>query len=214
MIKRDLEKILLFDLGNILVRLNSVNEIWTGTDPSLPRDLPELDQLWSRSQAVVDYETGRIRSLPAFYTAVGKEVPIAVSEDEFYRIFNQAIGDTFPETHAMLALLQDRYRLFLLSNTSREHWAICRDALHLDGYFTKTFLSYDMGIMKPDPASYQIAIDGIGVDPENIWYYDDRAENVYGAINKGINAHISFGGITLINDLRKHGFIGSDELCS
>jgi putative hydrolase of the HAD superfamily len=207
------DRILLFDLGNILVRLNSVNGIWTGTGDNAQQDFPELDQLWSRSQAVADYETGRLQSLRAFYDAVRKEVPIAVCEDEFYRIFNQAIGDVFPETHAMLARLQKQYRLFLLSNTSREHWAICRDALNLEGYFTKTFLSYEMGIMKPDPASFQIAIDGIGVDPEIIWYYDDRAENVNGAIEKGINAHISFGGTTLINDLRNHGFIGQAGLC-
>lgn len=210
MTKRKSDRILLFDLGNILVRLNSVEGIWA--DAGVRQALPATDQLWARSQAVADYETGRIQSLPAFYEAICEEVPITVNYDEFYRIFNQAIGDVFPETHAMLAHLQKQYRLFLLSNTSREHWAICRDMLNLAGYFEKTFLSFEMGIMKPDPAAFQIAIDGIGADPENIWYYDDRIENVSCAVDMGINAQISFGGMPIINDLRKNGFIGPDDL--
>ena len=176
MIFSENDRILLFDLGNILVSLNSVHEIWAGLKTGNDAEKTELDQLWSHSKAVFDYESGRIETLQDFYAAIKKEVPVTVSEDEFYMIFNQAIGDVFPETHQLLKGLSRRFRLFLLSNTSQAHWAICRDAHHLDGYFVKTFLSFEMGCMKPDPAAFQWAIQGIGTNPENIWYYDDRVE--------------------------------------
>lgn len=208
------DRILLFDLGNILVSLNSVRGLWTGLPAGSTAGTTALDQLWSHSKAVIDYESGRIDSLQEFYAAIKKEMPITVPEDEFNFIFNQAIGDVFPETRQLLTLLSRRYRLFLLSNTSQAHWAICRDTHHLDVFFVKTFLSYEMGCMKPDPAAFQITIQEIGVNPDNIWYYDDRAENVIEAIKHGINAHISFGGNTLINDLRKHGFVDENSFSS
>ena len=198
-------KILLFDLGNILVSLNSVDAIWSGGNPDGPVD---AHLHWSRSTAVRDYESGRIPSLASFYAALRQEADIKVDENEFYAIFNNAIGEVFPGTYSLLQELKEKHPLYLLSNTSEAHWAICRDQQKLDTYFTKALLSYEMGVMKPDPRAFELAIAAIQSDPQNIWYYDDRKENVDIASKLGFNAYVSFGGDTLINDLRNHGFLG------
>jgi len=65
--------------------------------------------------------------------------------------------------------------------------------------------------MKPDTRIYQAARQQIDVCPENTWYYDDREENVREALNQGYQAHTSLIGKTLINDLRKHGFLNDQE---
>lgn len=196
-------KILLFDLGNILVQLNSVDSLFKkeGQKEML------IDLFWSESKAVRDYESGRISSLKDFYKALKKEKPSVVSEFLFYDLFCKIIGDVFPNTRSLLSKLKDQYPLFLLSNTNETHWAVCRYNHQLDKYFNGVFLSYEMGAMKPDPMAFQMAIHAIGCNPQNIWYYDDRKENVKEALKQGINAYKSFGGDPLINDLRKHGFL-------
>jgi len=202
------ERVLMFDLGNILVHLNSVSKIWSGAQS---REDKNLEQRWSASQAVKDLETGRNNSLPAFLEAIRKDVPVTVSEDEFYKIFRQAIGTVPPVIHALLAILKTRYRLYMLSNTSFFHWSVCQDEHQLDRYFEKVFLSCELGVMKPDPRIYQAARQQINVCPENIWYYDDREENIREALNQGYRAYTSFIGTTLINDLRNHGFLNDQE---
>ncbi|NLO37697.1 MAG: HAD family phosphatase [Clostridiaceae bacterium] len=203
------ERVLMFDLGNILVHLNPVSGIWSGYAPQANGN---LEQRWSTSQAVKELETGRNNSLPAFLEAIRQEVPVTVPDDEFYRIFRQAIGTVPAQIHALLALLKKRYRLFMLSNTSFFHWSVCQDEQQLGRYFEKVFLSCDLGVMKPDARIYRLASQQIDVIPENIWYYDDREENVKEARIQGYQAHTSFIGNTLINDLRNHGFIDDQDL--
>jgi putative hydrolase of the HAD superfamily len=41
-------------------------------------------------------------------------------------------------------------------------------------------------ILKPDPRAYQLAIDALGVQPENIVFLDDQMRNVIGANQVGI----------------------------
>jgi putative hydrolase of the HAD superfamily len=198
-------RVLLFDLGNILVSLNAVSAIWQRG--SSAGGSVSTDHFWSSSKAVHDYESGRLPTLKAFYEALRTEHPIDVSEDEFYLIFRNVIGDVFPGTQALLSALRHEYPLYLLSNTSAAHWAICCDEQKLDVFFCKAFLSFKMGVMKPDPRAFQQTIVEMNSDPQNIWFYDDREDNVMIARKLGINAHVSFGGETLYNDLRNHGFI-------
>ena len=47
------ERVLMFDLGNILVHLNSVSKIWSGKES---RDDKNLEKRWSASQAVKDLD--------------------------------------------------------------------------------------------------------------------------------------------------------------
>ena len=199
------QRVLLFDLGNILVQLNSVTDIW---DLAKIKNPPaEKNQLWATSQAVQDYESGRIDSMPGFYAAMARENPLRVSFAEFSRIVENMIDDPFPGTHQLLAGLKKSYNLFLLSNTNAVHWSICQEKHQLETHFQKLFLSYEMGVMKPHPFIYAEVIRLIGIDPQNIWFYDDNERNVIEAKAAGLNAHLSFGGKTLINDLRKHEFI-------
>ncbi len=205
MINNSEERVILFDLGNILVRLNPVTAIW---DLAKIKNPPEdLNLLWAKSAAVTAYETGRIKSLPEFYEAMGQENPLKVDYAEFSDIIANAIADPFPGSHQLLASLKEYYPLYLLSNTNELHWSICQNQHQLGAYFADLFLSYEIGVMKPHPAIYETAIKAINTDPQNIWFYDDNKDNVKKAKEAGINALLSFGGETLNNDLRNSGFL-------
>lgn len=199
--------ILMFDLGNILVKLNEVTSLWPDRQPE-PGTLSFSDR-WSVSKTVHDYETGRIAGLDQFYQLACSELGITVSEDRFKQVFIEVIGDLFDETIPLLTALKPYYQLALLSNTSPDHWLHCRDELGLGGFFDHIFVSYELGVMKPDKRIYEQVLAQLKVDPQTICFFDDREVNVKAAAEMGIHAVHSFGGDRLLNDLRKLKIIES-----
>lgn len=54
--------------------------------------------------------------------------------------------------------------------------------------FDEMFLSYKLGMLKPDDNIYQYVIDKLKASPEDIYFFDDNKENVDSAIRNGIQA--------------------------
>ena len=197
--------LLLFDLGGILVRLNSVDGLWP--DHTRAPGMKPFGERWSDSRVVYDYETGRIANLADFYRAARSEIGITISEEKFDEVFVAIIGDLYEETVPMLSALQGHFPVMMLSNTNEAHWRRCRDKLGLGPFFQRLFLSYEMGVMKPDLRIFQQVLAEIGGNPQNIWYFDDREDNVAAACRLGINGIVSQGGMHLLGDLRHLNFI-------
>ena len=99
------------------------------------------------------------------------------------------------------------YRLGILSNTCPAHWEfICAKRFRLfPSYFDVLALSYELGAMKPDAAAYEAATRLAGVAPQEIFYVDDRRENVQGAIDAGYAAFVFTTAAELAVDLRAAG---------
>ena len=57
----------------------------------------------------------------------------------------------------------------------------------LQGFDSLTW-SYRTGSVKPEPASYRHAIEGLGLPAEEILFVDDRADNIAGAEAAGLQA--------------------------
>jgi len=81
-------------------------------------------------------------------------------------------------------------RLGILSNTNPIDWGFVRSSPFpfLNRCFEQTVLSFEVRSMKPERAIYEAAIERAGVAPEEIFFTDDREENVAGALEAGIDA--------------------------
>lgn len=55
--------------------------------------------------------------------------------------------------------------------------------------FDEMFLSYKLGMLKPDDNIYQYVINKLKASPEDIYFFDDNKENVDSAIRNGIQAY-------------------------
>ena len=58
----------------------------------------------------------------------------------------------------------------------------------LTEFFSAFFTSCYLGVRKPDRRIYQIALDVLQRDPEDVAFVDDRPENVSAAASLGIHA--------------------------
>lgn len=177
-----------FDLGNVLLYFD--HEIAVRQMASLvdrPTDL--IREVVFQSELQTDYETGRIND-EEFHSRFCDAVSASCKLVEL----KHAASDIFrinPGTFQIAARLHTcGYRLGILSNTCHAHWEFISSQTYwlFEHVFEQEILSYEVGSMKPDSKIYQAAIDAAKLAPEQIFFMDDRQENVNGAIEAGMDA--------------------------
>jgi len=127
-----------------------------------------------------------------------------INEDEFFMNFLQELGakedkETIrkmfysiwkPEnaTFGIAQRLKKRYKIFALTNQSREVFGFLREKYGLDKIFEDIFASYNVKFAKPDPRFFEHMLKETGIKPEECVFIDDREENVKVAKKLGMKA--------------------------
>lgn len=89
-------------------------------------------------------------------------------------------------TAALIADLKESgYRLFVLSNMSKEYIAYLREK-PVYKHFEGEIISCETGLIKPEKAIYATLLERYSLDPEQTMFIDDRKENVEVAALLGI----------------------------
>ncbi len=84
----------------------------------------------------------------------------------------------------MLEELRKKYNLYLLSNTNPiiMNWArsprFSEKGKSLDEYFDKLFLSYELGMTKPNEKIFELIIKDTGIIPSETLFVDDGPSNI------------------------------------
>ena len=94
----------------------------------------------------------------------------------------------------------------ILSNTCSAHWGYVFTRFRfLQNNFRDYILSYESQSMKPDPKIYQDAIKTANRPANEIFFIDDKPENVEGAIAAGMDAVLYTTAEQAIVDLQSRG---------
>jgi len=80
------------------------------------------------------------------------------------------------------------YRTAILSNLPRPLGEELRATPGFLDRFDHVTFSYELGKVKPQPEIYLHAIDGLGIEPSQALFLDDRPDNVEGAQAVGLKA--------------------------
>lgn len=114
----------------------------------------------------------------------------SLSPGRFRRIWSEIFTE-MKEVTRLLPSLKSRTRLFLLSNTNELHWGYAaRRFPFIEKSFEKVFLSFRLGVRKPDPGIFEAVIRETGLEPGRLFYVDDREEHVEAARASGMTAHL------------------------
>ncbi len=133
-----------------------------------------------------DFERGRF-SGPVYHGRVMGRIGAEISYEELFPMY----GDIFteiPATGEILRRLKRRYPLYLLSDTNEIHFGYVRGTVDVLRLFDAFVVSYEVGVLKPDPRIYETALGRAGLPAEACVFVDDRAGNVEGAARLGIRA--------------------------
>ncbi len=118
---------------------------------------------------------------------LGAEPEPAIVERLVNEVFSFRWLQLFPETLSVLAALKGRYKLGLISNA----WASMRrlmDVLGLTPYFDALVISAEVGVRKPDPQIFRLALEQLRVTAERAVFVDDDPVNVDAARQLGLHA--------------------------
>lgn len=182
-------KAILFDLGGVLVD-------WDGVTPLIEltqgRFSPEQARLfWLQSPWVRRFETGRCTETE-FAVGALQELGVKMEPDAFVKEFSGWDRGPFPGAIDLLKHLSSQFPLYCLSNNNRIHWHN-PGIQELVSQFRQTFVSFEIGLMKPDPAAFAYVLERVPEPAESILFLDDNSECVDAALNSGMNAQCVTG---------------------
>lgn len=178
-------KTLIFDLGNVLVFFD-IKKMFGQIAACTGLDTSVVKALLIEHQRL--YEQGSL-SNQELVQSFQKKSTKSFTEKEFF----EAASDIFRPNEPMLPLLTElkkRYRLVLLSNTSRAHFEFLLPRYPILKLFDEFVLSYQVGAAKPDPKIYAAAIRAAKCPPQECFYTDDIEEYVLAARSHGIHSEV------------------------
>ena len=179
-------KVICLDLGKVIVDYDPTIPLNAlGTRSAL--SLPEIMQVLTDREPLLLFDRGRY-SRSDFYRTMCARLQLDVSTEEFERLWTSLFLPEPLLPESFLLSLKRRYRLLMLSNVNEVHFEFIWKNYPLVRHIEDRLLSYELGCLKPEPAIYRIAIDRAGVRPEEIFFADDRPENVEAARQVGIVA--------------------------
>ncbi len=179
------KKYFIFDIGNVLVDFDFqilLEQIAVDSgmpfEPPTDRDLEmhhAVEEGVINDQAFVDYLNDAKGLSWTVDDLVGVWQKMFTVNQIGYGLFREAIARGLP--------------VYTLSNIAEHHIAAIER--NWPGFFdgaTRLFLSYEIGVCKPDSKIYRHLLDDLGVEGAQCLFIDDRADNVEAACAAGIHA--------------------------
>ena len=203
-------KNIIFDLGDVILNID-VPLASSSFGKLSGRQQHEILTLFKEKELFRLFETGLVDE-DAFRNMIRELLEFPDwSEEIIDTAWNSLLLDIPPARIELIKELGKKYRLFLLSNTSSIHIKQVNKILHaatgierLDDLFEKVYLSYEMGLMKPDPAIYLQVLEESGLVAEETLFLDDNADNITAASKLGIDTILVQKPVTILDYLKDY----------
>jgi len=182
-------EVVLFDIGGVLAD-------WTGLP--VMRELTgagtDLDVAgrWLMSPWVRRFESGNC-SEQEFAEGVVAEWGFPFTPQQFLEKFLSWLDGPFAGAEQMVRETNARAMVGCLSNTNALAWREIISHWPLTALFECSFLSFELGAVKPDREIFGLVIDQLPMPPDRVLFLDDNAINVEGALASGLRAEQARG---------------------
>lgn len=191
----------LFDMGGVLVELGPLEELLGGSMSS-----HDFWPRWLASPSVRALESGRC-GVDEFARGLVEELELTIEPDEVVERFAAFPRGLYPGAVELVDSVPDHVVTGLLSNTNQLHWDHQVDGPVIRGLCRHAFLSYRLGLVKPDGAIYQRVVADLGLDADRVLFVDDNQINVDGARSAGLRAEVAKGPAAAAAILADYGLV-------
>lgn len=182
-------KCVVFDLGGVVVRIRrSWREaaIHAGIQDDVVLSL--ADAQW---QDLVDALQRGVMHSTAFAREVANRSRNVVGEAIVSRIHRGVLAGEYARVGDLLdALHRNSILTACLSNTDDLHWSMMEDGYPAVSRIQTRFASHLIGARKPESKAFRHVESQLGLEPEDIMYFDDVSEFIDAARDRGWNAHV------------------------
>lgn len=185
---------IIFDFGEILMMHNDQGCIQTfnkliGEGPTkivlglgiedTPNEDYFLEKPWKNKPLKYLYERGDITT-KEFLTQILAYCPDGTTEQQVIDVWNMMHAGVPDIMWLKIRFLRNKgFRTYLFSNTNELHWqhTLSLYKEKIDMCFDDVFLSFKMGLSKPDYRAFEEVDRNIGADPQRTFFIDDSKEN-------------------------------------
>jgi putative hydrolase of the HAD superfamily len=180
-------KALLFDLGGVLIEIDFGRAL-AAWQPHSVLSLAEMRERFTFDAQYDKHERGEIDAA-RYFAHLADMLKLDATADDIRAGWNAILIAPIAETLAMVEAVRTRLPCFLFSNTNATHHAAWSAAFpEVTRLFERLFCSHMMGLRKPEPEAFRHVVQGIGVPPGEILFFDDLPANVAGALGAGLQA--------------------------
>lgn len=184
-------KAIVFDFGNVIINIDVEKTVLAFSELTF-KSSAKVKQLFADAEVFKKYETGHYTD-DEFRDMIRQVLSYPLNDQEIDQAWNALLLDVPTKRLDFLESLKMKYPIYLLSNTNNIHIEQCQQYFrtkfgipNFENIFTETFLSYKMGLWKPDYKIYDAVISKIGFKPEEILFLDDNQDNIDAATDLGI----------------------------
>lgn len=189
-------KNILFDFGGVIVSLNKQNALNRFKEIGFA-DIEEYISEFRQKGIFLEYEEGKL-SAEEFYTEFRKlSKKTDISDDDIDSAWMAFLIGIPAYKFQMLKDLRKKYNVYLLSNTNPSvmKWAFSNDfspeGLPIDAYFEKCYLSYELGVAKPEKRIYELILQDSGINASETLFLDDGQKNIDAAQELGFQTYLA-----------------------
>ena len=124
----------------------------------------------------------------ALVAALGADYPFPQLEERLDAALkkNRAVWDSVQELGRT-----EGWQVVALSNMSRAVWGSLQRKFGIGALFASVVLSFEHGVLKPDPAIYALALKQAKARADECIFVDDVEENVEAAASLGITPYLA-----------------------
>lgn len=189
---------IIFDLGGVILNLDYQKTI----DAFNKLGVKDFEKLYTQANQIDlfnRYETGQISS-QHFVNLLLPYLPVGTTPNKIVHAWNAMILDFPLQRMQLLEKLQNKYTLYLLSNTNDIHLQEVNRSLarttdkKLNSYFTKAYYSHEIQLRKPHAEIFDFVCKENKLNPHKTIFIDDTIGHVEGSIKAGLQGvHLTKG---------------------
>ena len=186
-------KAIIFDLGGVLLNIDYQRTI----DAFKREGVTDFEHFFTQaaqSSLFDQLDKGRI-SPGEFRNELRRLSGLRIGDEQIDAAWNAMLLDFPKERIDLLQGVRQHYPTFLLSNTNAIHYPVYRESLRreygfsdLSQLFRKQYLSYELGMRKPDREIFVHVLEDQDLVAEETLFIDDSLQHVHGAREAGLKA--------------------------
>jgi glucose-1-phosphatase len=198
-------EIVLFDLGGVLIEVGGVAPM---------RELAGIESdeaLWARWLGcpwVRRFEAG-LCTPEEFASGLVADWALALEPEAFLEEFGRWSQPPSPGALELVQAVQASVPVGFLSNMNTVQWTANYEGIPLTDAFTHRFLSFELGLVKPDAAIFDAVASRLPVPRGRVLFLDDNTVNVEAAESAGFAARHVRGVDATRDALVDEGVLGS-----
>ena len=181
-----LPKALIFDLGGVVIDIN-LDLAFSYWSKNSNQSFEDIKARFSFDHYYRCHERGEINASD-YFKSLRQSLRVDISEHQFLTGWNSIYIGEVPGVFNLLKKAAEKLPIYAFTNSNSAHQKVWSKRFsNILSLFNSVFISSEIGKRKPEPEAFQAVANSVGLELNQMIFYDDAIENIEGAQKVGLN---------------------------